>query len=365
MNSVVGSLIPETIITQLPAMSAAEAICTLVLANATYGCGKQWARLTYADFQQRTMFNGTATIARALKAVSQRGFFCRQPEGSVWEIAEHANVELDNEPEAESQTDVPEAVSFFAEDTSLSEERTSLSEEDTSLSEEDTSLFEASSRARSIDCPESEPDITPGGPEIEPLPYNKEKDLRGKVRERRRKKSAREESPATELQGGYHAQIPRPRTADEGELAEHPATAVWLEAGFSWPGWERLRTIARRMGRHPQPAKLRQAREQWLMAGYRIGNIGGILDWYEQICRDSSWRPFYATSGHTGPVAAPQEAGAGPPPDPTMAMLLQMQEDLANGKHPDYHRMFGFAQSSLSQDGVQPAVGCGIPASPG
>ncbi len=80
--------IPEVILSALPAMSAPEAMCTIVLARATYGRRRRQAWLTYADFQERTMFKGTATIARALKAVAARGFFRRCPgQGSNWEIA--------------------------------------------------------------------------------------------------------------------------------------------------------------------------------------------------------------------------------------------------------------------------------------
>lgn len=149
--------------------------------------------------------------------------------------------------------------------------------------------------------------------------------------------------------------MPRPRTEQEMELAGHPASKVWLAAGMPWPGWKRLRMITRRLGMDPNIEALSRANECWLMAGYRPGNFGGILDWYDAICRDPTWRPFARTAGQVGPVPAPQSANS-PPPDPTMAMLLQMQEDLNHGKYPDYHALFNFTESVLPQDGVQPGV---------
>jgi hypothetical protein len=100
------------------------------------------------------------------------------------------------------------------------------------------------------------------------------------------------------------------------------------------------------------------------MAGYRPGNIGGILDWYEALCRDPTWRPFYRTPGHVDPAPDMTKA-SGQTVDPTMAMLLRMKEKMKNGKRGNSVGLSDIVEGGLSTNGVQRGVGCRLPAGPG
>ena len=82
---------PNVIFEALPLMSAAEVLCTLVLVRETYGCDRRQARVTYADFMQRTGIGSKGTVARALEAIELRGFFRRALERSEWEVVDEAN----------------------------------------------------------------------------------------------------------------------------------------------------------------------------------------------------------------------------------------------------------------------------------
>lgn len=82
--------------------------------------------------------------------------------------------------------------------------------------------------------------------------------------------------------------MPRPSSRKQSALAAHPAAAVWLESGPKWPGWQRLKGITRRLGPQPNKQALAKAWEMWLMAGYREDSIDGIIDWYDELCRDAA-----------------------------------------------------------------------------
>ncbi len=155
--------------------------------------------------------------------------------------------------------------------------------------------------------------------------------------------------------------LPPPRSAAESELAAHPATGTWLEAGMAFPGWERLETITERMGREPQVEMLRKARGMWLMAGYRIANIGGILDWYTALCCDEAWQPFKRRGAQVVPAVKDMNS----PQSPSMAMLFKMREEIINGKSTADNRLFDHASISIPPPGSWPADHPGLSAGPG
>ena len=168
-------------------------------------------------------------------------------------------------------------------------------------------------------------------------------------------------SPRIDGKPPPHPDIPRPRSAAESELAWHPATAVWLEAGMAWPGWERLQDITQRIGQQPQAETLCKARKMWLMAGYRIANIAGILDWYESLSRDENWQPFTRSKGQLLPVAQDIDA----PQSPSMAMLFKLREEIINESETDDDRLFNHAASGIPPFGSRTADHQCIPALPG
>lgn len=101
-----------------------------------------------------------------------------------------------------------------------------------------------------------------------------------------------------------HPEAPVAETSDEVELVSHPATAVWLEAGFDWPGFSVLPEITGRLGREPDQDALIRARRLWQASGYRSGNVLGILDWYDELRADPAWMPGPPSrNGHKRPSA--------------------------------------------------------------
>lgn len=365
MNKSGGQIsIPELIMAEMPSMTAAEALCTLVLAAATYGEGRRNAWLTYADFQKRTMYKGTATIAKALKAVLKRGFFRRRPQGSIWEIVDGHDEDTAADELDISFSDAGPSVSevgssLFEEDISFSEVGSSHPEGDVSLSEADVSLSEANTVQPAANGSNIGPQTEPGSPKIEPLPFNKEKLLNGKDRERERKRAgAKCGLQVTGYKGTAHPEMPRPITISEKELAEHPATAVWLNAGMAWPGWELLEEITRRMGPDPQKETLRRARKKWMMAGFRLTNIAGILDWYDALILDPAWQPFVRRAAQAVPTAKNMNN----PQSPAMAMLFKMREEIINGETTNDRGLFDHAASSLPPLGSRTTNNQNIPA---
>ena len=79
---------PHIISDAMREMSWPEWVCTDVLVRETFGWQRPWARLTQADFLQRTPIKSRATVIKALKAVEARGFFRRTESRSVWVIGE-------------------------------------------------------------------------------------------------------------------------------------------------------------------------------------------------------------------------------------------------------------------------------------
>lgn len=107
-----------------------------------------------------------------------------------------------------------------------------------------------------------------------------------------------------------HPNAPPPETAEERALVSHRAIWVWLEAGFSWPGYDLLPVIIQRLGEEPDVDALRQARQKWRLAGYRKDNHGGILDWYDQLRADPSWEPYRQPvngNGHGRHLSVPSQ----------------------------------------------------------
>ncbi len=347
---------PARIMTALPEMSAAEAMCTMVLVAETYGCGRKRAWLTYAHFQKKTMYKGKGTILRALKAVINRGFFRRRKdEGSNWEI-------IDEYP--------GQSTSFFAAEGLKMEPEGSISAGDSAIPAKYSSALEPDSSnvnpeqpQPAANGPKTGPQDASSGPKTEPLPFNKDKVSTGDRRERE-SKDAPTRARARMQYPGYNGRkptaMPLPRTVVEKALARHPATKAWLACGLAWPGWERLEMITERIGNKPQAGVLCQARKLWMMAGYRTDNIGGILDWYTALCRDPNWQPF-----QSGQRAYPR-AGAGyGPSDPTMAMLLDMQKEYTHGKQGTDQPVAAAFEISLPKDAFRAAIGAGLPVGAG
>ncbi len=158
-----------------------------------------------------------------------------------------------------------------------------------------------------------------------------------------------------------HPRCPAPRSAAERDLAAHPALAAWLEAGFTWPGWERLAAIAGRLGPRPRLATLQQARQMWLMAGYRMGNTTGILDWYDELCRDGDWQPFTRRSARAAPIARDINT----PQSPAMAMLFKMREEIHSEQEPDNSGLFDHVAVSLPPPRSRPANHPSVPVGAG
>ena len=306
---------PHAIHDAISSMNPADVVCMLVLIRETYGYHRRQTKLTYEDFRCQTGIKGRATIAASLKAIEAQGFFRRTgAHRSEWEIGKRLEPDARvKDPEAELERSTAEIVRLDAEPISSKIEpnvRVNSSKIEL-IAGANSSIIEPNAATNSSN---SELKRSQNSSDIEPFLLYKERSPTGKERERERKRS-----PA-------QPEVPSPRSAAEMELAAHPAAGTWLEAGMAWPGWQRLEIITQRLGEKPQIEALKKARELWLMAGYRQGNIGGILDWYEAICRDSTWRPFGKTTGHGRP---PPNGDA--PKSPTMAMLLRMKEERLHG----------------------------------
>jgi len=289
----------------------------MVLIRQIYGYHRRQVKLTYEDFRRQTGIKSDETLTAALKAVESRGFFLRTGGQSKWTIADRC---LHDEEAGNLKSEARVAANGSSREATSS--NTSIIEEsefsNTSIIEEsettNSSIIEENGSTNTSIIEES--GMT-NSSIIEVLPLYKERSPSGKEREGERKDTSQP-----------HPKVPIARSAAEMALAGHPATRTWLEAGMAWPGWYRLAIITQRLGEEPQIEPLKKARELWLMAGYRQGNAGGILDWYEALCRDGTWRPFGKRTGHS--TRAP--AGGKDPLNPTMAMLLRVKEERMHGR---------------------------------
>jgi hypothetical protein len=286
---------PNEIIAAMPLMHGSELRCTLVLIRETYGYHRRQVKLTYEDFRRQTGIRSDQTLTDALKAVDSRGFFLRTGGQSNWMIVDRC---LHEEKRGSMKSEAGGIANGSSREANSS----------------DTSIIEESGSLNSLIIKESG---STNSSIIEVPPLYKERSLTGKEREGERKDKRQP-----------HPKAPIPRTDEQRELADHPAAEAWLEAGLDWPGWQRMGIITLRLGEEPQIEALQRARELWLLAGYRPGNIGGILDWYEALCHDGTWRPF---GKRTGESARRPDGGEGVT-NPTMAMLQRIKEERMDGR---------------------------------
>jgi hypothetical protein len=273
----------------------------MVLIRHTYGYHRRQVKLMYEDFRRQTGIKSNGTLAAALKAVDSRGFFVRFGGTSKWMIGDWCDLE--------------EGAGTVISDHRMADKR-AIKEANSSIIEQNagsnSSIIEQSGSVKSSII---EQNAGSKSSNIELLPLYKERSPTGKEREGERKG----QQP--------HPKMPIPRTDGQRELAAHPAAGAWLEAGLAWPGWHRMAIIRQRLGEEPQIEALKKARELWLLAGYRPGNSGGILDWYEALCRDGTWRPFGRSTGQRARAPAGGEGGM----NPTMAMLQRIKEERMHG----------------------------------
>ena len=363
---------PNIIDDALASMGIAELKCTRVLVRETYGWHRPKVRITYDQLKRVTGIKSKTTIAAGLKAVEARGFFRRTGAlRSEWEVVEqttsHAAANgavAESNGRAHRSQFEPGSSDFEPNDSKIEPnagQNSSNFEPYGSNFEPNGSNIDPYGPAEGSNIgpkgrsngPNSEPNERPNGPKNEPFLLYKERTPSGKERERerkdphprstdpptgqfdfkgnqRRERTGRQDPPTSGRPPPHHG-IPPPRSPDQEQLAAHPATAVWLEAGMKWPGWQRLKLIVRRLAPEPQEDALAKARDLWLMAGHRESNIGGILDWYDSVCRDSSWTPYGKMQGHgrhTDDMS------------PSMRRLFKMREDRLNGVVPESTRWF-------------------------
>jgi hypothetical protein len=99
------------------------------------------------------------------------------------------------------------------------------------------------------------------------------------------------EKPPTPPTAVRHPDCPKPETAAEQAISAHPALWVWLEAKMAWPGFEGAAYLVERMGDSPNPKALETAKSLWNLSNNKPGNAIGILDWYDELCKDPTWTP--------------------------------------------------------------------------
>lgn len=95
-----------------------------------------------------------------------------------------------------------------------------------------------------------------------------------------------------------------------------PAMEMLHEVTGYWPGQMNRLFLDERLGYEPDEAALRQAVTLWRAAGFRINNLAGICDWYDELRRDPAWRP-------AGGAAASKRSGK-----PTAAVLTEIEPGL-------------------------------------
>lgn len=99
------------------------------------------------------------------------------------------------------------------------------------------------------------------------------------------------EKPPTPPTAVRHPDCPKPETAAEQAISVHPALWFWLEAKMAWPGFEGAAYLVERLGDSPNPKALETARSLWNLSNNKPGNAIGILDWYDELCKDPTWTP--------------------------------------------------------------------------
>lgn len=115
----------------------------------------------------------------------------------------------------------------------------------------------------------------------------------------------REMPPPATPQLDYHPDCPHPQTAEETAVVTHPAIWAWQEANMAWPGFENAAYIAERLGKTPDKTALLKARQLWNLSNNKPGNAVGILDWYDELCKDPSWTPKKRFSANKAKEPAP------------------------------------------------------------
>ena len=115
------------------------------------------------------------------------------------------------------------------------------------------------------------------------------------------------EKPPTPPTAVLHPDCPKPETDAERAIALHPALWVWLEAKMAWPGYDGAAYLVERMGDSPNSEALITARKLWYLSNNKPGNAIGILDWYDELCKDPTWTPKkrFSTNGKTDKQAVP------------------------------------------------------------
>ena len=102
-------------------------------------------------------------------------------------------------------------------------------------------------------------------------------------------------------------EIPTPTNRYEWDLVKSPSAVAWMMATGTWPGWDALPIITRRLGQTARVDVLREAWELWRGSGHRPQNVVGVLEWYKNLCRDREWCP----GRHNGNGVVKAPAGGG------------------------------------------------------
>lgn len=116
-----------------------------------------------------------------------------------------------------------------------------------------------------------------------------------------------EDAPAPDITPFLKANsIPLPKNDRERSQVVHPAVILWLQVTSQWPMYDNLGGIIDRLGTTPNPERLQKAWSLWTFAGNKRTNIGGVLDWYDNLTADPVWVPNQRFASGDGRHPTPQ-----------------------------------------------------------
>jgi hypothetical protein len=80
------------------------------------------------------------------------------------------------------------------------------------------------------------------------------------------------------------------------------AVALYTEVTGNYPGKSREKIVIERLGENPDRDTLGKAYRLWIGRGYSSINLDGILDYYNNLLKDSAWSPNGGGRSFDGPT---------------------------------------------------------------